>query len=144
VLNYTGVYVAEKMCPKCGKKVGAGSNFCKSCGADLNAKVSQSNYVESEWYFFAYLFEFVSGILIYFAKGQNNKRLAFHSAQSTAIGVAGIVLSVIVFPIGWLISLFAWVVCLYLGFEAYNGNDVEIPYLSKYLSDSIGYKLAKK
>lgn len=136
--------MATKTCPQCGKKVEHDASFCKSCGAELRSGNANTKYVEREWYFFTYLFEFVSGILIYFAKGQNNKRLAFHSAQSTAIGVIGLVLGFIIFPIGWLISLLTWVICLYFGFEAYNGNDVEIPYLSKILSDSIGYKPVRK
>ncbi len=136
--------MATKTCPQCGKKVEPDASFCKSCGAELNNSNVNAKYVEREWYFFTYLFEFVSGILIYFAKGQNNKRLAFHSAQSTVIGVIGLVLGFIIFPIGWLISLLTWVICLYLGFEAYNGNDVEIPYISKVLSDSIGYKPVRK
>lgn len=135
--------MAAKTCLQCGKKIEPDANFCKSCGAELHSSDSHTKYVEREWYFFAYLFEFVSGMLIYFAKGQNNKRLAFHSAQSTVIGVIGLVLGFVI-SINLLVSLLTWVICLYFGFEAYNGNDVEIPYIGKIISDSIGYKPVRK
>lgn len=134
----------EIYCNKCGAKIAQNSEYCAKCGAHVG-KMGQAkkSSVEREWYIFAYLLEFISGIVIYFTKGQEDRRLLFHSVQAVIIGIIVLALSAIIFPIAWLIAVLGWVYCMYIGIEAYNGRDVEIPIISNMASSLSNYESTK-
>ncbi len=135
---------SEIYCNKCGAKISQDSEYCPKCGAHVGKMGhAKKNLVEREWYIFAYLLEFISGIVIYFTKGQEDKRLLFHSVQAIIIGIIVLVLSAIIFPIAWLIAVLGWVYCMYIGIEAYNGRDVDVPIISNVASSMSNYKSTK-
>ncbi|MCL4404515.1 MAG: hypothetical protein M1544_00970 [Candidatus Marsarchaeota archaeon] len=85
-------------------------------------------------YLLAYVFTIVSGIIIYLFFAKGNKRLRMHSEQAIILGVIMIVLSAILFLVPYIssiITLLVWIYGLYIGFEAYSGRDVDIPYITE-------------
>lgn len=83
--------------------------------------------------FVAYVLGWLTGLIV-FLMAKDNKELKFHGMQSILLNVAtiivGMVLSVvligiIVFPLGWIYGL-------YIGWKAYNGEKVLVPYLGEY------------
>ena len=89
-------------------------------------------------YFLTYFLEFVSGMMVYFTLGQQDARLKKHAIQATMLGVIALVqlefFNVIQLgTIGSFVSFLIWVYCLFVGFEAYTGNDVKVPILSNYV-----------
>jgi uncharacterized membrane protein len=86
-------------------------------------------------YFLTYLLELVSGIVVYAAYGKHDSRLRKHAVQATLLGVLTLIELeffglVHLAGIGSLIAFIIWIYCLFVGFEAYNGRDVDIPMLS--------------
>ncbi len=88
-------------------------------------------------YFLVYVLELVSGLFVYFFIDTGNKRLRMHAVQAVFLGIvtiaAGIFFSLILLPeIGSAVSFIIWIYCLYVGLEAYKGNDIHIPIISDY------------
>ena len=89
-------------------------------------------------YILAYLLEWFSGIIIFFAFGKRNKSLRKHSLQAILLGVISIIVasffSIIEIPLfGSAIALLIWLYGMYIGFEAYMGKEISIPLLSEYV-----------
>ena len=87
----------------------------------------------------------MTGLFVYFAYGDKDKRLKFHGIQSIIYGIAVIIVYYVLVAIfavtlglffffwGWVLSLFwllAWLFGLYIGYEAMLGHDVNIPAIS--------------
>ncbi len=79
----------------------------------------------------AYVFGFVSGIIIYLIekdKPDKSKYVMFHAVQATILGFVWIVILLIPF-IGQLIFIISWVVMIY---KAYSGEEYHIPVIGEY------------
>lgn len=79
----------------------------------------------------AYVFGFVSGIIIYLIekdKTDKSKYVMFHAVQATILGFVWIVILLIPF-IGQLIFIISWVVMIY---KAYSGEEYHIPVIGEY------------
>ena len=64
-----------KRCPKCGKEIPDESNFCLSCGYDINNDSRKSDIFSNGKIFLALIFVvlIVGGILIFSMTGNNNQ-----------------------------------------------------------------------
>jgi uncharacterized membrane protein len=100
------------------------------------------------WYIIAYLIPFcVTGIIVLFLKGEEDKRLKLHAMQSIFLGILMIVISVVfnLISLGLLsvlvtlVNLYIWLYGLYVGFEASNDRDVVIPKITEYAKRYSGY-----
>jgi uncharacterized membrane protein len=70
--------------------------------------------------------------------------MKFHSMQAILLGVVSIIIAVIFGLISFglvsgIINLLIWVYGLYVGLEAYSGNDVTIPLITDYARKYSGY-----
>jgi uncharacterized membrane protein len=82
-------------------------------------------------YIFAYLLTWLSGLIVFITVGQNDKRAKFHALQAIFLGVVLFIIGWI--PIvGWIIELLGWLYGLYIGYQAYEGKDVEMPVIGTY------------
>ncbi len=93
--------------------------------------------VDRTYFIVAYLFSLISGIVVLLLYGDLDKRLRFHSLQSITLSIIAIVVSVLfgfLSPIlSSIIFLLIWAYGMYLGLEAYAGNDVDIPIVSDFV-----------
>ncbi len=68
-----------------------------------------------------------------------------HSFQAIFLGIVAIIVAVlfdwipVIGLLGSLLGLLIWLYGLYVGFEAYNGRDVVIPYITEYAKRYSGY-----
>lgn len=79
----------------------------------------------------AYVFGFVSGIIIYLIekdKPDKSKYVMFHAVQATILGIVWFVIAFVPL-IGQLIILISWVVMIY---KAYSGEEYHIPVIGEY------------
>jgi len=79
----------------------------------------------------AYVFGFVSGIIIYLIekdKPDKSKYVMFHAVQATILGVVWFVIAFLPL-IGQLLILISWVVMIY---KAYSGEEYHIPVIGDY------------
>lgn len=89
-------------------------------------------------YILAYLLEWLSGIIIFFAFGKDDKKIRKHSLQAILLGIISII-TVSFFSIiglqlfGSAIALLIWLYGMYVGFEAYQGKEISIPFISEYV-----------
>ncbi|MGI0100555.1 MAG: DUF4870 domain-containing protein [Candidatus Micrarchaeaceae archaeon] len=106
------------------------------------------------WFIAAYVIPYmISGIIVLFLKGEEDKRLKFHAMQSIFLGILMIVVSIVfdilslgIFLIGTLgiiLIVFLWLYGLYIGFEAYNGKDIAMPMITDYARRYSGYGKSK-
>lgn len=98
------------------------------------AKKNEDSFV----YIITYLFEFLSGIIVYVTIAQENKRLKRHAVQATLLGIVSIILSYAfaLVTLGFLstpVSFIIWLYCIYIGYEASKGNDIKVPFLTSYV-----------
>ena len=89
-------------------------------------------------YLLTYLLEFVSGIFVYATVAQDNKRIRRHAIQAILLGIVSVIayylfLIIALGILSSVITLLIWLYCLYLGYEASKGNDVEVPILTSYV-----------
>jgi|GEM_PF-1254951 len=89
-------------------------------------------------FIFAYLFGFISGIIVLLAYGKN-KRLRMHSLQSIMLNVISIFITfalfgLFLFRFASVLDLLIWIYGMYIGFMAYGGVDVNIPFVSDFIS----------
>jgi len=116
-----------------------------------NTSVSdQSKSMDDKAFFIiAYVLEIITGIIVLLLKGNEDKRLKLHSFQAIFLGIVAIVIAVL---LGWIpiigiiadvLGLFIWLYGLYVGFQAYNGNDIVIPYITEYAKRYSGYEETK-
>ncbi|MCL4328414.1 MAG: hypothetical protein M1151_06700 [Candidatus Thermoplasmatota archaeon] len=96
-------------------------------------------------YIFAYLLTWLSGIIVYVLYGSKNENLRFHSIQAillgiviTAVWILGQILTFAfvyfywIYWIFWLVQVLGWIYGLYVGFEAYNGRNIEMPVIGQF------------
>lgn len=87
-------------------------------------------------YILAYVFTIISGAVIYLFFSKDNKQLKLHSEQAIILGVIIIVLEAVLFLVPYvasIIGLLIWLYGIYVGFEAYMGNEVKIPYITDFV-----------
>ena len=84
-----------------------------------------------------YVFESVTGVIVYLAFSRGERRLKMHAMQATLIGIVSVVVwaafSLVLPALGSLIAFLLWLYSLYIGAQAYNGRDVDVPYITRYL-----------
>ena len=108
--------------------------------ASKKSKDGGQNNVRNAIFIFAYLFEWLSGIIVY-VLAEGNKREKLHAMQAIVLGVCAIAVSIIfgftVPVLSALLGLLIWVYGLYIGFKAYNGVDVEIPIITDFVKKNL-------
>ncbi len=90
----------------------------------------------------AYVFSWLSGIVLYIAAGGKDSRLRFHALQSLALGIVSVVLiDVLGFvPFANDAGVVVWLCGIYIGWIAYNDNrDIVVPLLGKYARQYSGH-----
>ncbi len=99
----------------------------------VNTQKSDDNLA----YLLAYLFEWLTGVIIYATASPSDKRLRMHALQAIALGIISIVASFILdfifLPIAGLVVFLIWLYGMYIGYEAYKGIDIKIPVISDYI-----------
>ncbi len=93
-------------------------------------------------YFLAYLLLWLTGIIVYLTSGRSDKKAKFHAIQAIFLGVIGIIISVFfsilyVPLVSSLLNFLIWIYALYVGFQAYNGVEVDIPYITEYAKKAL-------
>lgn len=79
-------------------------------------------------YIVVYLFTWLSGIIALLI-AKNDKTLKFHGAQALILGIAMIIVGFIPF-VGWVLEVLGWIYGLYIGYNAGQGKDIEIPVIA--------------
>ncbi len=84
-------------------------------------------YVKKEKFslsmFLAYVFSPISALI--YMKMKDGMRESFHAKQALYLGIINFVLMFV------LIGFLTWIYTVYIGFKAANGEDPEIPYITK-------------
>ncbi len=86
-------------------------------------------------YILTYLLTWITGIIVFVTEGQKDKRVKFHALQAIFLGVIAIILNAVLFFIpfvGPLLGFLIWVYGMYIGYKAYNGEDIKAPVLGDY------------
>lgn len=106
------------------------------------------------WFIIAYVIPILTGIIVLFLKGDDDKRLKLHSIQAILLGIAFVVLWIIFGALTFflfflwvftsLILLLIWLYGLYVGLEAYRGRDMVIPKITELARRYSGYSGAVK
>lgn len=101
---------------------------------------------EKALFIIAYFLEIITGIIILFLKGGQDKRLGFHSMQSIFLGAFSVVIAILfgIFMLQYVataINLLIWLYGMYVGLEAYGGRDIKIPIISGYAERYSGYAI---
>lgn len=78
-------------------------------------------------YILTYFFALISGIIVYLIAG-DNERLKFHAKQAIILGVIIVIVGFI--PILSIISLLLWLYGIYIGYKAYKGEDIGLPFIT--------------
>ena len=81
-------------------------------------------------YIIAYLFIWLSGLIVYVTEGEMNKRAKFHALQSVFLGIIIFILAFI--PFVNMIALALWILGVVIGVIAYTGQDIMIPWIGEY------------
>jgi uncharacterized membrane protein len=89
---------------------------------------------DKSWVYLAiYVFGMLGGIIGYITAEKDDKKVRFHSLQAIFLGIVMMVCWFLFFLI---IPLFLvpiiWLYGLYVGYKAYTGETVRIPYLAEY------------
>jgi len=79
----------------------------------------------------AYIFTWISGLIIYLFTKKSDKFTRFHAAQAIMLGIAIALLGWIPL-IGWAAAVLLYLLGLYVAFRAYNGEKSEIPILGNF------------
>lgn len=98
------------------------------------------------FYILIYLLLWITGVIAYFTKGKNDKRVKHHAIQAILFGIFSAIISVVLTIaslgfISFITSVLIWIYGMYIGYEAYVGKDVNIPYISNYAEVHSDYKL---
>lgn len=89
----------------------------------------------------AYLFNWISGLIILFAYKDNDSRTKFNACQAIVLGAIGNISSValgfipVVRYVGYLISALVFAACIIGMIKSYNEEDFEIPVISDLTRD---------
>jgi len=102
-------------------------------GTKMSAK---SKNVNNAYFILTYLLSFLSGIAVLVLYGDTNSRLKLHALQAILLGIISVVVAAIfnllLPPLGSISGLLIWVYGMYIGLEAYSGNDIDIPIVSEF------------
>lgn len=79
-------------------------------------------------YILVYFFTWLSGIVALLI-AKNDKTLKFHGAQALLLGIVTIVVSAVPF-IGFILFILGWLYGLYIGYNAGQGKDMDIPVIA--------------
>jgi len=76
----------------------------------------------------AYVFTWLSGLIVYLLTSKADKHTRFHAAQAIMIGIA---MTIIVWIplVGWIIAALLYLIGLFAAVKAYNGEKLELPLL---------------
>jgi uncharacterized membrane protein len=81
-----------------------------------------------------YFFTWLSGIVVYlFINKKEDAYLKFHALQAILLGIAIFVVFWIPIPFFPILSLILWIYGLYVGYEASQGNDIEMPIIGEFV-----------
>lgn len=87
-------------------------------------------------YIITYLIPFVTGILVLLINEDKDKRLKYHALQAVFYGIAMMVLyliaAAIFLPGAQLLLFILWLYGLYVGYQAYMGEDISIAVIGDY------------
>lgn len=111
----------------------------------MAAKREETKNERSLLYVFAYLFEWLSGIIVYFIAKDNNPRLKKHAIQAILLGITSIVIafifSLLLVPIvSAIVNILIWFYGIFAGIRAYYGVDVKIPGITPYAERHASYQ----
>lgn len=104
---------------------------------DMNPDVQESND-DRLWALLAYVFTPVIPIVLMLLEDKKNRPyIRQHNAQALVLGVVNFVISAF---LGWLVfplclSFVLWVLCIYWGVQAYNGQPVVIPVITDFVKN---------
>ncbi|MCL5016651.1 MAG: hypothetical protein M1441_00730 [Candidatus Parvarchaeota archaeon] len=93
-------------------------------------------------YIFTYLLSWLSGIIVFVTKGQDDKRMKFHSLQAIFLGIIAIVLEFVLFfipSLGSVLAFLIWLYGMYIAVKAYEGEDIKVPVIADYAAKYSGY-----
>jgi uncharacterized membrane protein len=93
-------------------------------------------------YIFTYLLSWLSGIIVFFTKGQSDKRMKFHSLQAIFLGIIAVVIDLILFFIpflGPILAFLIWLYGMYIAVKAYEGEDIKVPVIADYAAKYSNY-----
>lgn len=93
-------------------------------------------------YIFTYLLSWLSGIIVFVTKGQDDKRMKFHSLQAIFLGITAVVLEFVLFLIpslGSVLAFLIWLYGMYIAVKAYEGEDIKVPVIADYAAKYSGY-----
>ena len=88
------------------------------------------------WALLAYVFSPLAPIIIMLMDEKKDRPfIKSHNAQALMLGLLNFVVTIF---IGWTIigacvPLLIWFVMVYWGFQAYNGKNVEVPFISEFV-----------
>ena len=82
-------------------------------------------------YIFTYLLTWLSGLIVYFTLGQNDKAIKFHAVQAFLLGVIMFIIGFLPLA-GWIAIFLLWLYGLYIGWQGSQGKDIEIPIIGPY------------
>ena len=107
-----------------------------------NGSKAKNHEDDAAWFIVAYVLSIVTGIVVLFLKGNDGKRIRFHSMQAIFLGILMIIVDIVfglltfgsffIGILGILLNVFIWLYGLYVGLEAYNGRDISIPVIGDY------------
>jgi len=90
----------------------------------------------------AYIFTWLTGLIIYFTKGKEDDELRFHAVQAIGIGIAQMCVMVVGFALFFLIitpilamlvNICLWGYGIYIGYTAYSkGERIMMPFIGEY------------
>jgi len=90
----------------------------------------------------AYIFTWLSGLIIYFTKGKEDDELRFHAVQAIGIGIAQMCVMIVGFALFFLIitpilamlvNICLWGYGIYIGYTAYSkGERIMMPFIGEY------------
>lgn len=90
------------------------------------------------WAMLAYVFSPIVPIILMFIEDKKNRPyIKEHNAQALVVGVINAIISVPLAATLVLscVPLLVWIIMIYWGIQAYQGNSVEIPVVTKFAKD---------
>lgn len=92
--------------------------------------MKQSKRVNGIWYILIYFFELIGGIVA-FILANGDKSIKFHAIQAmllwVALAIIGFILVLFSGALAALVDVLIWLYSLYVGYQAGNGVDIELP-----------------
>lgn len=80
-----------------------------------------------------YFFTWISGIIVYlFVNKKEDEYLKFHGLQAILLGIVITVIFWLPIPFLPILSLILWIYGIYVGYEASEGKDIEMPIIGEF------------